>query len=82
MLWIRDVPGFEYVLVHCGNDDNDTEACVLVGDVATQNVSGRGALGGSEAAYRRIYPMVAKALLAGDGVRIRFTDVDQPPGIP
>lgn len=82
MLWIRDVPGFEYVYLHCGNTDQQTEGCPLLGDVATESVHQRGSLANSETAYRRVYPQVAAHLLAGHEVRLQITDVDQPPGIP
>ena len=27
MLWLQDVPGFEYILVHTGNTDEHTSGC-------------------------------------------------------
>lgn len=63
MLWLQDVPGFEYVYLHIGNSPADTEGCILVG-----STQGRDFIGGSEAAYREIYPVIAKAIEAGDDV--------------
>jgi hypothetical protein len=34
MLHILDVPNFEYILIHCGNTDDQTEGCLLVGSTA------------------------------------------------
>ena len=69
MLWLQDVPGFEYVLIHIGNDDDDTAGCVLVGDT-----SERGFIGQSALAYQRIYPPIAEAILSGDAVTLEVTD--------
>ena len=58
MLWVRDVPDFEYVLFHVGNDDDDTAGCILVGD--SSDIIGF--TGKSLIAYRRVYPPIAEAL--------------------
>lgn len=55
MLEILDVPGFTDVLIHIGNDDDDTAGCLLVGDSAEQNLTKPGFVGASTDAYRRIY---------------------------
>ena len=72
MLWIRDIPNFEYVLIHIGNDDDDTAGCVLVGDTTQHNIGKKGFIGASTPAYKRLYPMVAKALESGEPVTIEI----------
>lgn len=76
MLWIRDVPGFEWILIHCGNDDDDTSGCLLLGDTQTANVKSDGFVGSSTNAYKRIYPMVANAIEDGECVEITYIDFD------
>jgi hypothetical protein len=69
MLWLQNVPGFEYVLIHLGNTDADTAGCILVGDAAMSH----GELGASMQAYRRLYGRVANAILSGEPVTIEVT---------
>lgn len=71
MLWLRNVPNFEYILIHVGNDDDDTAGCILVGD--THSV-GQNFIGNSTKAYERIYPVISAALIAGKQVRINVVD--------
>jgi hypothetical protein len=70
MLWLQDVPGFEWVYIHIGNTDDDTLGCILVGDTA--NIEGT--LARSEQAYRRIYGTISNAILAGEPVSITVED--------
>lgn len=74
MLWLRDVPGFEWILVHVGNTDKDTAGCILVGTTANNNRTERAFIGKSVAAYKRIYPMIADALTRGEEVKIQVRD--------
>ena len=78
MLWVRNVPGFEYILIHGGNDHTHTEGCLLVGDQLTQNLTRSGFLGASQPAYSRIYPKIAAELEAGRPVNITYIDYDTP----
>tara|TARA_R100000951_G_scaffold100884_1_gene91837 strand:- start:1699 stop:2169 length:471 start_codon:yes stop_codon:yes gene_type:complete len=76
MLWVRDVPGFEWILIHCGNDDDDTSGCLLLGNTQTENIKSDGFVGSSTNAYKRIYPTIAKAIEEGECVEITYIDFD------
>lgn len=78
MLWVRDVPGFEFILIHTGNTDEHTDGCLLVGNTSQQNVTGDGFIGESGNAYKRIYPKIAAALELGEEVTITYVDHDTP----
>ena len=73
MLWVRDVPDFEWILIHPGNSPTDTEGCLLVGDNAARRTDGSHMLVYSRLSYERIYPRIAGELLAGRQVNIRFS---------
>lgn len=75
MLHIVDVPGFDYILIHCGNTDEHTAGCLLVGDTQNNNmVEEDGFIGRSTAAYKRIYVPIAEALEQGKEVIIEYID--------
>lgn len=75
MLHIVDVPGFDYILIHCGNTDEHTAGCLLVGDTQHNNmVEEDGFIGRSTAAYKRIYVPIAEALEQGKEVIIEYID--------
>jgi len=76
MLWVRNVPNFEYILIHCGNDDDDTSGCLLLGDTQTNNITSDGFVGGSTNAYKRVSPPIANAIKNGECVEITYTDFD------
>lgn len=77
MLWVRDVPGFEYILIHTGNTDEHTAGCLLLGDSQQANFgSSNGMVGSSVNAYKRVYPPIAKALQDGKSVSITYTNFD------
>jgi hypothetical protein len=75
MLHILNVPNFEFILIHCGNTDEDTAGCLLVGSQALTEPGEMRVLQ-STAAYRRFYPMVVDAAANGD-LCIHFVDNDR-----
>ena len=77
MLWVRDVPNFEYILIHCGNTDDHSAGCLLVGDSQENNIIIKdGFIGKSTNAYKRIYRPIAKVLERGEEVTITYTNLD------
>ncbi|MFI5250784.1 MAG: DUF5675 family protein [Bacteroidota bacterium] len=65
MIWVKDVPGFTNILIHCGNTKDDTAGCILVGDSAHIHPGSPNFLADSRKAYARIYPVIAEAIRDG-----------------
>ena len=77
MLWVRDVPNFEYILIHTGNTDEHTAGCLLLGNTQQTNFGdSNGFVGSSVDAYKRVYPPIAEALEKGEEVNITYIDFD------
>lgn len=74
MLWLQDVPGFEWVYIHTGNNDDHTDGCLLTGDTCEQNITEEGRVGASVSAYKRIYPEIANRIADGANVYITIKD--------
>ena len=73
MLHVLNVPNFEYILIHCGNTDEHTAGCLLVGDSQENNqIQENGFIGKSTQAYRRIYTRIAEAIECGKQVTITY----------
>ena len=76
MLHVLDVPNFEYILIHCGNTDEHTAGCLLVGDSQENNqITKNGFIGKSTQAYKRIYPDIANAIDCGEDVTITYKTI-------
>ena len=76
MLHVTNVPGFEYILIHCGNTDEHTAGCLLVGDSQENNqITKDGFIGKSTQAYKRIYPRIAEAIECGEKVTITYRTI-------
>lgn len=77
MLWLRDVPGFEWIYIHPGNHDDHTEGCILVGDGAQSNIPrvGRGTISYSVNAYKALYSEMIGLFNQGKRITIEIVDV-------
>ena len=79
MLELQNVPGRDYILIHIGNwaggysKGPDTEGCILLNTNTTQLKNGNYIGGGSVAAYKRVYPIIADMVDNGD-VWINISD--------
>jgi hypothetical protein len=71
MIYVNEVPNFEYILWHIGNDDDDTAGCLLVGKTSQDNF-----IGNSTTAYKEIYPPIRDAILSGEEVTVDYIDYD------
>ena len=63
---LQDVPHFDGILIHSGNDDLDTHGCILVGQV----VDGPDHIHGGSLALPMLFSKVKKALDEGQEVSI------------
>ena len=77
MIWVQDVPGFEYILWHTGNTDEHTAGCLILGNTQTNNrIAKDGFIGSSVDAYKFVYPRVQSAIEAGLDVEVTYIDYD------
>ena len=77
MLEVRGVPNFTHILLHCGNTDDDTDGCLLLGNVVSQNITKDGFLGQSTDCYKRIYPILADILDTQKHLSIKIINFEE-----
>lgn len=70
MLWLQDVPGFQYVYIHVGNKASNSSGCVLVGT----NIENENFISESTVAYIKLYAIVVEALERKEEVIIQIID--------
>ena len=81
MIYVNNVPGFEYILWHTGNTDESTSGCLILGDSQTSNlVQSDGFVGSSVNSYKKVYPIVRDAILSGEKVYVKYIDYDSVDG--
>jgi len=76
MLQVLDVPGFEFILIHVGNTDDDTAGCLLVGCDWQGGSAQEFRVVSSVVAYKALYQAVIDAALADD-LMIHYIDEDR-----
>ena len=68
---LHDVPNFQYVYIHIGNDDDHTDGCLLVSDAVNSNrFDENNNLSSSGPAFKRLYQKMSEA----DIINISVTD--------
>ena len=72
MLWLQDVPDFEWVYIHSGNNHKHTSGCLLVGYSANEAAM---TIGRSRDAYSDLYQEVKDAAWA-ENLQIKYFDED------
>lgn len=73
MLHLQNVPDFEWVYIHTGNNDDHTEGCILVGYAAS--FSGESMIQISREAYKDLYQLCKLADSNGEQIHIEVTDL-------
>ena len=81
MLWLQDVPEFEWIYIHLGNTDDHSSGCILTGSQPLPDEeNGGGRVADSTSAYLKVYPMMANAIEDGHRVFLTVHDNDHPDG--
>ena len=74
MIEVLDVPGFTDILWHCGNDDDDTAGCTLIGSYPVVTPDGEFEISASVRRYKMVYPPIAKAIAAGMRCEVEYAE--------
>ena len=74
MLELQNVKDFKYVLIHPGNNKNDTSGCLITGNHANNNTDNDGYVGASVDAYKKLYRLIAITLDDDQEVTIKIED--------
>jgi len=70
MLWLQNVPNFQYILIHIGNTAADSSGCILVGT----NIVDENKISESTLAYTKLYAYCIDAIDRGEDLVISVED--------
>jgi hypothetical protein len=76
MIWVKNVPNFQWILIHTGNTEKDTDGCLIVG-TKVGYLNGVRAVLASKIAYDKFYPQVLAAMDAGQKVTIEYVKAEK-----
>lgn len=72
---LQNVPGFEGIYIHVGNNHQHTDGCLLIADGVTAGISQK-SLRDSRNAYQRFYKIIAALLDSNEPVNIQILNED------
>lgn len=78
MLELQKVPNFQYILIHIGNNDDDTAGCILVGEKFYVSPSGQLVIENSTLAYQKVYKKIIEEISKGNEVWIKVESIEKP----
>lgn len=65
LIWLLNVPNFQFILIHWGNTSVDTDGCLLVGN-ALKMIDNQEAVINSRVYYRNLYQRIYPLIRAGN----------------
>lgn len=76
-LMLENVPNYSNVYIHVGNSHEDSEGCILVGNISANPMQTNLPLQQSVGAYKTFYREISRCLANGDEVWIEIEDCDR-----
>jgi len=73
MIWVKNVPNFEFILWHWGNTDDDSHGCYIVGS-KIGIINGQEGVLDSKTNYKKLYPLVMAEILKG-GQKVEYKTI-------